>query len=494
MRDAVRHHFKSGVITMRQYTLSLHQEGQNNVRQNHNARRYMPPNADAEKSHLNRCYCDESIRDAYGRLFSAAVDDFNRRQQATGHYKRMIHSYYDETVANPRKQAAYELIVQIGGNADGGCPDRAAEALEQYYRGWQQANPHLVCVGAYLHIDEASPHLHLDYIPVAEATRGMKMQNSVTGALKAQGFVTKGARNTAQMQWEQSERDRFRGICESLGISVAAQGIGRKRHLAVDEYKQVQDNIRDAHIRLDAALDDIDRAENMAAVEQIKADQQKRRFDDLSRKSDAAQIDIVCMAQEQRDRRAELDGLQSDIASARDKIRDQQADLSALDAAVRDKTAEMQRIESYSDRLMKSCAAAKKQKERYAAQADSLAKTVKDRQQQALRLSDVIEQRQQRAHSLSDKCRSLDAAKNDLQQQYDQLVSAVSDYRSSDECQAAIDYDLHRIVSWQRPEFEQQICDVAAVYGWNCDEWPDCDIDDLSELIARTQREQDYEL
>lgn len=227
-------------------------------------------------------------------------------------------------------------------------------------------------------------------------------------------------------------------------------------------------------------MDDIDRAENMAAVEQLKVDQQKRRFDDLSQKSDAAQIDIVCMAQEQRDRRAELDGLKADIASARDKIRDQQADLSALDAAVRDKTAEMQRVQSYSDQLMKSCAAAKKQKERYAAQADSLGKIVKDRQQQALRLSD--------------KCRNLDAAKNDLQQQYDHLVTAVSDYRSSDECQAAIDYELHRIISWQRPEFEQQICDVAAVYGWNCDEWPDCDIDDLSELIARTQREQDYEL
>lgn len=479
---------------MKQYTLSLHQEGQHNVRQDHNARRYMPPNADPEKSRLNRCYCDEPVRDAYSRLFDAAVDEFNRRQIAGRHPDRVIKNYYNETAANPRKQAAYELIVQIGGNADGGCPDQAAEALEQYYQGWQQANPHLVCIGAYLHMDEASPHLHLDYIPVAEATRGMKMQNSVTGALKAQGFVTKGVTNTAQMQWTQSERDRFRGICESLGISVAAQGIGRKRHLAVDEYKQVQDNISDAHRRLDAALDDIDRAENMAAVEQCKADQAKRRYDDLSRKADDQQISVVCMAEELRDRRAELDGLNADIASARDKIRNQQDDLSALDAAVRDKTAEMHRIDAYNDRMMDSCAAAKKQKERYAAQADSLAKTVKDRQQQALRLSDVIDQRQQRADSLSDKCRSLDAAKNDLQQQYDQLMAAVSDYKSSDAYQAAIDYDLHRIISWQFPDLEQQICDVAAVYGWDCDEWPDCTLDDLSELIARTQREQDYEL
>lgn len=229
---------------MQSYTLSLHNGG-GCVHQAHNARRYMPPNADPDRSGDNITFCDVPVRDAYHKLFDDAVKEFNERQIACRKKDRVIKDYYTQILGS-KKQAAYELIVQIGGRADGGTPDAAVEALKEYYAGWQKANPQLVICGAYLHLDESSPHLHLDYIPVAQCTRGMKLQNSLTRALKEQGFVTKGQSDTAQMQWEQSERDRFRGICSSLGIDVAAQGVGRRRHLSVDEYKDAQDQVSSA--------------------------------------------------------------------------------------------------------------------------------------------------------------------------------------------------------------------------------------------------------
>lgn len=239
-----------------QYTLSLHNGGFNCVRQAHNARRYMPPNADPDRSGDNITFCDVPVRDAYHKLFDDAVKEFNERQIACRKKDRVIKDYYTQ-ILDSRKQAAYELIVQIGGKADGGTPDAAVQALKEFYSGWQKANPQLVICGGYLHLDEQSPHLHIDYIPLAQCTRGMKLQNSLTRALKEQGFVTKGRSDTAQMQWEQSERDRFRGICSNLGIDVAAQGVGRRRHLSVDEYKDACDQVSSAIQTADMLNDDV---------------------------------------------------------------------------------------------------------------------------------------------------------------------------------------------------------------------------------------------
>ena len=109
-----------------------------------------------------------------------------------------------------------------------------------------------------MHNDEATSHLHIDYIPVSyNNKRGMKIQNSLTGALKEQGFTGKGITDTAQMRWQNSERLAFESICLAMGVDAKAnQGLcrtkyfdnktgtikeGSRKHLSTFEYKKARE-------------------------------------------------------------------------------------------------------------------------------------------------------------------------------------------------------------------------------------------------------------
>ncbi|MCM1235896.1 MAG: hypothetical protein NC489_37875 [Ruminococcus flavefaciens] len=224
------------------YTLSWHQEGASGVRQAHNRREGHALGRDSEIDRTrikdNLILVDVPLRQAYDQLFGKAQEEYNVRARAS----RRIDDYYTH-ICKSGKQAAYEVIVQVGSKAEG-TPQDAVDALRRYVADWSTRNTHLVCVGAYIHADEAGAvHLHLDYIPVARCSRGMRVQNSLTRALGAQGFKTRSAHDTAQMQWEQSERDRMRTICAELGIELFAQGKGRTQHYTVGEYKDRQDHI-----------------------------------------------------------------------------------------------------------------------------------------------------------------------------------------------------------------------------------------------------------
>lgn len=76
--------------------------------------------------------------------------------------------------------------------------------LEECY---QERNPHLYVFNMVLHMDEATPHLHVDYIPVAtEQTRGLSTRVSMKQALKQQGFTGVGQKQTEWKAWMDRER------------------------------------------------------------------------------------------------------------------------------------------------------------------------------------------------------------------------------------------------------------------------------------------------
>lgn len=224
------------------YTLSFHQEG-DDAKQGHNRRAghsiSKKGGIDLAKSGKNIILVDTPIREAYDKLFSASVAEFNSRQK---NHDRIINSYYDKINQDPKKHNVYEIIVQLGSKVEG-APDNADMVLMNYAIGFEDRNPNLKVVGAYLHMDEATPHLHLDYIPVAESKRGMRYQVSMTGALKAQGFKTKCYGDTAQIKWEAAERKYIRDLCRQMHVSLHDEGVGKKRHLSVPEYKELQDRL-----------------------------------------------------------------------------------------------------------------------------------------------------------------------------------------------------------------------------------------------------------
>lgn len=276
----------------KEYTLSLHNGS--TVKQAHNRREQSALGhasaIDGGRTKDNIVLVDIPVREAYADIFGAAVEEYNGRARAD----RQIKDYWASINADSRKHAAYEIIVQVGGRSEG-THVTAVDALKQYVAGWNTANPNLRLVGAYIHLDEGTPHLHMDYIPVAECRRGMKLQNSLTGALKAQGFVTQSTRNTAQMQWEQAERTRMRDICRQAGIALAEQGTGRK-YMSIRQYKQYADALAQTRTQntqeeaYSALLVQTQRkAEERTAQAQARAQELQKQAEELQKRAEQAQ-------------------------------------------------------------------------------------------------------------------------------------------------------------------------------------------------------------
>lgn len=182
---------------------------------------------------------DMPVRQAYEEIFRQAVQEYNDRQTRKD---RKINCYYDKIKNDKRKHPVYECIVQIGDRNDtGNNAELEKQALIQYAQTWSERNHNLHLIGAYIHCDEpdGTVHLHCDYIPVAECSRGMSIQNSLDKALQQQGLQSLNINQTAQMAWQTQERNALMSICQELNIDVQLnqeRTQGRK-HLSTAEYK-----------------------------------------------------------------------------------------------------------------------------------------------------------------------------------------------------------------------------------------------------------------
>lgn len=254
------------------YTLSLHNEG-SKMSQRHNIRAPKSignKDIDSELSKTNIVLEHKDIRREYKRLFQAAVDEYNSKQK---HQDRIIKDYYNH-IQKSKKHTCYEMIIQIG-SKDEGSPKLPELVFIDYVDQWKKRNPNLILIGAYIHNDEATPHMHIDYIPVCQSNRGMSIQNSLTGALKAQGFVTHSKKDTAQIQWEQSERDCIRELCKQYQIPLFEQGIGRKRHFTIQEYKDLQDELNSLKSQIKPLREENQKLQNDNNILQTKNEELK---------------------------------------------------------------------------------------------------------------------------------------------------------------------------------------------------------------------------
>ena len=116
----------------------------------------------------------------------------------------------------------------------------------KYVEGFEERNPNLKLIGAYIHMDEASPHLHLDYVPVATGySRGLETRNSLDKAMKQMGFQpeSESRKNNATKLWKENERAVFGQICRGLGLEVVPERKSERKSLTVDEYKEARDEM-----------------------------------------------------------------------------------------------------------------------------------------------------------------------------------------------------------------------------------------------------------
>ena len=205
----------------------------------HNNRKFIAPNVDKNRTHENIFLVREDIQKIYHELFDKALDEYNAKQKRKD---RRIKNYYEHINRSKQEKPFYEVLFQIGNTEDTHCGTREAElatkVLTDFVNGFQERNPHIRVFNAVIHLDEETPHIHIDFVPFAtEQKRGLSTRNSLSKALEQQGFVSEGKNNTCTKQWIEHEKEQLSEVMKSYGIEWEQLGT-HEQHLDVLEYKK----------------------------------------------------------------------------------------------------------------------------------------------------------------------------------------------------------------------------------------------------------------
>ena len=205
----------------------------------HNTRSFIADNVDASRTKNNITLIHEDIKQVYHKLFDNALDEYNAKQKRKD---RQIKSYYEKIFRSKQEKLFYEVIVQIGNKDDTGAGSSAAEVatwvLKDYVKMFQLRNPQLYVIGAYIHLDEETPHLHLNFVPwVSGCKRGLETKTSLKAALATRGFASEGKGNTEWKQWAEAEKDDIALIMRRYGIDWKKKNT-HNQHLSVLDYKK----------------------------------------------------------------------------------------------------------------------------------------------------------------------------------------------------------------------------------------------------------------
>nr|WP_243103612.1 MULTISPECIES: plasmid recombination protein [unclassified Dehalobacter] len=208
---------------------------------NHNSRQFIASNIDSDRSQFNKSYCNIPIKDVYHELFDDALQRYNAKQTRDD---RCINNYYEKIRTAKQEKLFYEVIFQVGNmenmaskSAEG---QLAAKVLGEFMSNFQERNPYLKVFSAHLHMDEATPHLHVDFVPFTTGSkRGLDTRVSLKQALAKQGFTGGTRGDTEWNQWVRSEKEQLSQVMERHGIEWEQLGT-HEEHLSVVDYKKVQ--------------------------------------------------------------------------------------------------------------------------------------------------------------------------------------------------------------------------------------------------------------
>lgn len=264
---------------------------------NHNNRTFTAENVDATRTPLNITYVKIPIEQAYEEIFGDAVAEYNAKQKRND---RKIDNYMAKVKESKNNEKVfYETLVQIGRmsdtavlDEDGNITDEALLAkkvLDEYARTFQERNPNLILFNAVLHMDEATPHLHLDYIPVAHGYKtGLSTRNSLTKGLQEMGIAKAVSKNdTETMHWQQREREYIADLCRARGLETEVLGIKRDDY-SIPEYKKAMREKEAAEAEIEILRSEKEAAETLleTSLDQIgsnieEIDEQKETLKEI---------------------------------------------------------------------------------------------------------------------------------------------------------------------------------------------------------------------
>lgn len=205
----------------------------------HNSRAFKAKNVKEDYTQYNIEYCNENIKAVYHELFDKALERYNEKQTRND---RKINDYYEKIRTSKQEKLFHEVIFQIGNkddiNAQSENGELAKKILDEFMENFQQRNPNLKVFSAHLHMDEETPHLHIDFVPfVSGSKRGLDTRVSMKQALASMGFKGGTKQETEWSQWIASEKQELAKAMERHGIIWKQKGTHRK-HLSVLDFEK----------------------------------------------------------------------------------------------------------------------------------------------------------------------------------------------------------------------------------------------------------------
>lgn len=204
----------------------------------HNNRDFFAKNVDQKRSGNNITYKQVELKELYHSLFDKALEEYNLRKRSN----EKILDYYEHIKNSKQERLFQEIIVGFGNMTENSKDTESWEIkkqlCEEYMREFEKRNPNLKVFNAVMHLDEANPHLHIDFVPVAMAgtTKGLKTRVSFKQALIEQGFVPEGKKKNQAVMWEESEREFMTELLHRHQLERDNKN-NHRAHLTIGQFK-----------------------------------------------------------------------------------------------------------------------------------------------------------------------------------------------------------------------------------------------------------------
>ena len=217
-----------GGMLMNHYTMSI-AKGRGDLR--HNNREFRPKNADPQRKDKNITLVKEDLQKVYHELFDESVIKYNDTQKRND---RKIKNYFDKIYRSKKEKPFYEFIIQVGNQNDQPSETKCKAILKEFNDMLIKDYPSLRVFNSVIHMDESTPHLHIDFVPIGDGyKKGMEKRASFKRVLKNLGF-------SDFREFQNALFFKLELISKQHDIErVSDVAIGAK-HIPIQQYREIQ--------------------------------------------------------------------------------------------------------------------------------------------------------------------------------------------------------------------------------------------------------------
>lgn len=213
---------------MNHYTMSI-AKGRGDLR--HNNREFRPKNADPSRKDKNITLVHEDLQKVYHELFDESVIKYNENQKRND---RKIKNYFDKIYRSKKEKPFYEFIIQIGNQNEQPSEKKCETILKEFNQMLIKDYPSLRVFNSVIHMDESTPHLHIDFVPIGDGyKKGMEKRASFKRVLKNLGFSDFREFQNA-LFFKLEEISKQHNIERVPDVAIGA------KHIPIQQYREIQ--------------------------------------------------------------------------------------------------------------------------------------------------------------------------------------------------------------------------------------------------------------